>query len=243
MIKRWGISIDIEGFSSLYEESEEGKSNPAIWALHQLMDAIIKIGTHVYLGDHDRICAHQFGDGFIIVSDSEESDSSRCIAIATSLMRHMTMNGFAAKAAISIGDLVSITGCYPNTVRFSKCGTITLGRGVLTTIPVMGTTLTKAYKLLNHVHGNVLVVDQQAFESIPDSMITSRCEQNNCFFIEWRTDSNQLAHEISKKSGLDYGDRKTLLSLFEEYIQKKPRPPESWISSSRKAIKSVFTTP
>lgn len=44
MEKRWGISIDIEGFSNLYEYSDSTRTK-AIWGLHQLMEAVIKGGT------------------------------------------------------------------------------------------------------------------------------------------------------------------------------------------------------
>jgi hypothetical protein len=121
MDKRWGISIDIEGFSNLYENSEATQTK-AIWGLHQLMDAVIKVGQKVYPGDPnknywDRIFAHQFGDGFILISNFEEPDPSRCIAIAVSLSRHMLLQGFATKAAISTGGMSDINGCYPDAMR------------------------------------------------------------------------------------------------------------------------------
>lgn len=238
MDRRWGISVDIEGFSTLYESGEAGKDR-AIWALHELMDAVIKIGQHAYPGDlalneSDRIFAHQFGDGFVIVSDFEETDSCRCIAIATTIMRHMAMKGFCTKAAISIGDMADINGCYPDSVRFSENGVLALGAGLMTTVPVMGTALTKAYKLSSRVSGNVLVVDESAFEHIPDFLVASSSDE--CCFIDWRSDKHDLARTISEKSGLEFGDKNQLLDLFVEYIEREPRPPEKWIKGSRAAI-------
>lgn len=238
MDRRWGISVDIEGFSALYESGESGKDR-AIWALHELMDAIIKIGQHAYPGDvtlneADRIFAHQFGDGFVIVSSFEETDSSRCVAIATTIMRHMAIRGFCTKAAISIGDMADINGCYPDSVRFSDNGTLPLGAGLMTTIPVMGTALTKAYKLSSRVSGSVLVVDKLAFEHIPDFLVAS-CNDEYCF-IDWRSNEHGLAQTISEKSGLEFGGRDQLLDLFEKYIEREPRPPEKWIKGSRASI-------
>ena len=74
MDRRWGISIDIEGFSALYESGETGKSK-AIWALHALMDAVIKIGQRAYPGDiafneADRIFAHQLTARFNVRYDT-----------------------------------------------------------------------------------------------------------------------------------------------------------------------------
>lgn len=238
MDRRWGISIDIEGFSALYESGELGKSR-AILALHDLMGAIIRIGQRAYPGDvtsneSDRIFAHQFGDGFVIVSDFEEADSSRCIAIATSIMRHMAIRGFCTKSAISVGDMADIKGCYPDSVRFSDKGALPLGAGLMTTIPVMGTALTKAYKLSSRVSGSVLVVDKLAFEHIPESLVVS-CG-DDCCFIDWRSNEHKLAKTISEKSGLEFGDRGQLLDLFERYIETEPRPPEKWVMGSRASI-------
>ncbi|WGI27301.1 hypothetical protein QEN58_09610 [Halomonas alkaliantarctica] len=238
MDRRWGISVDIEGFSALYESGEAGKDR-VIWALHELMDAIIKIGQLAYPGDvalneSDRIFAHQFGDGFVIVSNFEETDSSRCIAIATSIMRHMAICGFCTKSAISVGDMADIKGCYPDSFRFSHNGTLPLGAGLMTTIPVMGTALTKAYKLSSRVSGSVLVVDKLAFEHIPDFLVVS-CTNDYCF-IDWRSNEHKLAKTISAKSGLEFGDRDQLLDLFEKYIETEPRPPEKWVMGSRSSI-------
>jgi len=236
MIKRWGICIDIEGFSNLYEFSEETQSK-AIFGLHQLMDAVIKIGRLVYPGEpfnnySDRIFAHQFGDGFILVSNFEEPDPRRCIAIATSLMRHMLLQGFATKSAISTGSMTDISGCYPDITRNSQNSTLSLGMGLLTFIPVMGSALTKAHKLAGRNSGNVLVIDANQFSSVPDNLIKFR--EENIVHINWMLDHNRLARDISEKAGLQFGSEQQLYSQFEAYIAQIPQPPKKWIEGSRK---------
>src|SRR3546814_15908089 len=66
---RWSIWIDIEGFSKLWEDG-----GLALAGLRALMSGIYAIGNKVYTDDGDRLFAHQFGDGFVIVGDfrSEE---------------------------------------------------------------------------------------------------------------------------------------------------------------------------
>ncbi len=236
MDKRWGISIDIEGFSNLYEHSDATQTK-AIWGLHKLMDAIIKIGQKAYPGDPsrnycDRIFAHQFGDGFIIVSNFEEPDPSRCIAIATSLSRYMLLQGYATKAAISTGSMSDINGCYPDAMRNSENSTLELGMGLMTSIPVMGTALTKAHKLGSRVSGNVVVIDVSKFSSVPEDLIKDR--EGNIGYINWMSDENKLAQEISEKSGLQFGSEKQLSSLFSAYINTEPCPPQKWIEGSRR---------
>ena len=173
---RWGISIDIEGFSKNYEYSEERKTF-AILALAELMRAIINIGRICYPGNpernySDRLFVHQFGDGFIICSDFPEKDASRAISIATVLMRHMIMKGFAIKAAISSGDMPDIKGCYPGPVRESQDERVDLGMGLMTVISVMGTALTKAHKLSNTHKGSVLIIDESLVRlGLPEGVV------------------------------------------------------------------------
>ena len=236
MDKRWGISIDIEGFSNLYEYNDATQSK-AIWGLHQLMDAVIRVGQKVYPGDPnknywDRIFAHQFGDGFILVSNFEEPDPSRCIAIATSLSRYMLLQGYATKAAISTGSMSDINGCYPDAMRNSQNNTLDLGMGLMTFIPVMGTALTKSHKLGGRVSGNVVVIDVTQFSSVPENLINDR--EGNVGYINWMSDENSLAQEISEKAGLQYGSEKELSCLFTTYITTEPCPPKKWIEGSQR---------
>jgi hypothetical protein len=234
MEKRWGLNIDVEGFSALYEYSEDGKTK-AIFALRDLMQAIISIGRLTYPGDptnneSDRIFAHQFGDGFILVSNFEEIDATRCVSIGIALMRHMTMKGHATKVAISTGGMSDIKGCYPKVVCDADGDTISLGAGLMTTIPVMGTALTKAHKLGTRVSGNVLVVDITQFGTYPEDVLLK--VNNNIAFIDWKSDKFELPRTISEKAGLEYGDTKLLYSKYQEYISSKPTPPDSWIEAS-----------
>lgn len=236
MEKRWGISIDIEGFSNLYENSD-ATQNKAIWGLNKLMDAVIKVGQKVCPGDPnknywDRIFAHQFGDGFILVSNFEEPDPSRCIAIAISLSRHMLLQGFATKASISTGSMSDINGCYPDAMRDSENNTLHLGMGLMTSIPVMDTALTKAHKLGSRVTGNVVVIDVSQFPSVPVHLIKD-CE-GNIGYVNWMSDENGLSREISEKAGLQFGSEKQLYSQFSSYIATAPRPPQKWIEGSRR---------
>ena len=235
MDKRWGLNIDIEGFSHLYESGDQNQSK-AIWGLRELMYAIIQIGKKVYPGDpnineSDRIFAHQFGDGFIIVSDFEETDASRCISIAIALMRHMLVKGYATKVAISSGGMASINECYPEEMRNAKNGTLTLGAGLMTSIPVMGTALTKAHKLGSRVSGNVLVVDHTQFSVIPANLVLN--SDSNISYINWQSDDNSIAKGIANQANLEFSTKKQLTGLFEKHIKTQPCPSKEWIKGSK----------
>ncbi|MDW1665770.1 hypothetical protein AB6D65_22950 [Vibrio alginolyticus] len=236
--KRWGINIDIEGFSNLYESGEESQTR-AILGLRELMNAIIQIGQQAFPGDPalnvgDRLFAHQFGDGFIIVSEYEETDASRAIAIATALMRHMLVKGYATKSAISVGSMTDISGCYPEAMREAENNALPLGSGLLTSIPVMGTALTKAHKLSSKASGGILVVDRSAFDTIPKELIEN--EDNNLIFINWMLDRNEMAKGIAASAGLEFSSNSDLEASFQCYIKQPPQPPSHWVEGSRKSI-------
>jgi hypothetical protein len=142
MSEPWSIYIDIEGFSALWERGED----QIIWSLGELMRAIFRTARSCYPREPDRLFAHQFGDGFLIVSDFHEISLERCAAIAVALMRHVAGTGRLTRAAISEGELSDIQGCYPKEVLECLEGdhTVDLHMGLMTIVPVMGTALIRA---------------------------------------------------------------------------------------------------
>lgn len=234
---RWGISIDIEGFSKNYEHSEQRKTF-AILALAELMQAIVNIGRICYPGNpeenySDRLFVHQFGDGFIICSDFPEKNASRAISIAVALMRHMIMKGFATKASISSGDMSDIKGCYPEPVRESQDERVDLGMGLMTVISVMGTALTKAHKLSNTHKGSVLIIDESlVMRGLPEGIVINN--ESNC--IDWINSCLPLADDIAKNSTLLLGSPTAMTAKLEEYCRLEPAPPNAWVEATFETI-------
>lgn len=238
MNSRWGISIDVEGFSSNYEYSEQRKTF-AIFALAELMNAIIIIGQQCYPGNpsknfSDRLFVHQFGDGFIICSDFPEKDASRAISIAIAVMRHMILKGIATKASISSGDMSDIRGCYPKSVRDAQDERVYLGMGLMTVISVMGTALTKAHKLSSSHRGSVLIVDSDLIKlGLPDGVVID-CK-SGC--IDWINSHIPEASDIAEKSSLLTGSPENMISKLDEYCCIEPVPPKTWVEATFETIK------
>ena len=231
---RWALYIDIEGFSQNYEHSEERKTF-AIMALRELMNAIFSIGTKVYPGKSEnnfseRLFAHQFGDGFVIVSDFYESNAERCIAVSISLIRHMMMKGFAVKASITTGGMSDINGCYPKAINCSKSGRVNLGMGLMTTTSVMGRALTRSYKLSNQKSGCLIILDATRFEVLPK--INKKGIGSGIYTIDWASTELDLARKISELAELEYGTKENLIKMFDYYILQEPIPPLNWINST-----------
>ena len=188
MNNRWAINIDVEGFSTNYEHSEDRKTF-AILALAELMDSIVKIGRRCFPGDpdknySDRLFAHQFGDGFIICPDFSKQDATRTISIAVAIMRHMIIKGYATKAAISTGNMSDIKGCYPKSVRDTDDERVYLGMGLMTIISAMGTALTKAHKLSNTQNGAVLILDENLAKlGLPEGVVEVKGSSWCCMVV------------------------------------------------------------
>lgn len=235
---RWAISIDIEGFSKNYEYSEERKTF-AILGLGELMATIYRIGTICFPGTSernysDRLFAHQYGDGFLVCSDFPERDASRAIAIAVAIMRHMAINGYMTKAAISAGDLSDIRGCYPRPMRDADDERIDLGMGLMTIISVMGTALTKAHKLGATKRGAVLVLDDQLSALGFPEGVKLGAQNSNC--IDWVSSNVALADQIAEKCKLKTAAANKLRARLEEYCTWEPTPPASWVQATFASI-------
>jgi len=231
---RWALSIDIEGFSKHYEHSDDQKTY-AIRALGELMNSVFLVGSRCFPGTaeknfSERLFAHQYGDGFLVCSDFPESDASRAIAIAVAIMRHMTLNGYATKAAISTGDLSDIRGCYPKPMRDAQEKRLDVGMGLMTIMSVMGTALTKAHKLANTRKGAVLILDTPLVEIGLPVGAKTRVMGSPC--IDWISSDLPLADEIAQKAQLRTASARKLCEKLKAYCAIHPTPPAPWIEAT-----------
>ena len=214
MGERWGIYVDVEGFRS-FLDSEQLR---AMHALGDLMVAIFRIGRKCYPEPPDRITAHQFGDGFIVMSDSHEQSLDRCLAIAAAMMRHVAASGSYARAAIVEGDLADVQGCYPDEVmscRDSQCThRISLHMGLMTITTVMGTALARAVALAEAgkpcSSGPLLLIESEKCARIDSS-------------IQWRT---VPGHPEAASIDWVHMQSSLLTSIQDAATLSSPSPPE-----------------
>lgn len=229
---RWSIWIDIEGFSTLYNKNVP----KAITALSKLTEAVYLVGSKLFSNYPMRLFIHQFGDGFVIVSDLDESSPKRPIAISIAIMRHLLKQGIITKSAISSGDFSDIRSCYPDSVmkNVTDNGYIKLGEGIMTITTVMGTSFIASHKLANKMHGALLLIDTTKFAQLPEYQLTGAPELSS---IDWLHDEERLVKIISNKCGLSYVEASDANKLMNEYICKhKTNLPEDWHESTKSLL-------
>lgn len=214
---RWSIYIDIEGFGSLYDKEDE-----ILIALGDLMEAIYLIGENYYAESPNRIFAHQTGDGFVIVGEFPVDTLEIPIAIATTLLRHVAKKGRFAKASISEGGMTDIVGWYPKRIRDALGDNkfmLSMGGGLMTIFPVMGTSLINSFKLgVRSPSGALLIIDETQVNKIPDECIVQPIVEKKLLSVDWVHSTLPLIDKIQIKSGLKAPSSDDLTNIFANYF-------------------------
>ena len=231
-MNRWSIYIDVEGFSEIYKR----RQRDAILALGELMEALFFVASKKFSTAPERLFMHQFGDGFVVVSDFIEPTPQRPIAICLAIMRHLIGRGVATKAAISGGDFADISSCYPERVLAASQDRrhVNIGEGVMTIIPVMGMALIAPYKLANRRSGAVLLLDSTIFVSLPIGVIA---QPGSPAVIDWIHSVFPLVTEVAKTAGLVTPDASVTEAHLQSYIDdNRSTLGADWITSTLESV-------
>lgn len=224
---RWSLWIDVEGFSAIYLTDE----TRALLAIGSLMEAIFKVGSSMR-GHSSRLFAHQFGDGFVIVSDFPEDSAERPLAIAISLMRHLLAQGIVCKAAVACGGFADVKGCYSEIVM-TECknsAVVSMGEGLMTIIPVMGTALITSHNLSRERRGSVLLIQEDCFQTLPDKTVI---RTRSPTVVDWIHSDLDLSRRVSATANLMYLDTATAEVSLRNYIEAHGASVGSpWVSAT-----------
>ena len=226
---RWCIFIDILGFSRFWECDR----SKAYASLRAMMRTIHAIGAKSFPETPNRLFVHQMGDGFAILSEFGEESFGRPIAIATALMRCVATTGAFAAAAIAEGDLADITGCYPSEIFVGDDRrTTTLGHGVMTISPVMGTAFIRAYRLGRIAPpGPFLVISEAHRDRVPASLqlrtTLGRNGQSLCS-IDWIRYQSEYLAQIRRSAGIHIPTASELQSTIQAYCKEYPSIRDKW---------------
>lgn len=235
MENRWAIYIDIQGFGTLWDESDK-----ALVALNELMCAIFRIGKNYYPGSPNRLFAHQFGDGFLIVSEFEEESLERCVTITIAILRHVSAVGCFAKAAIVEGNMLDVKGCYPDEVMVDLNSNLVvdLGEGLMTITPVMGTALIRGVKLdKTSPKGPLLVIEKKKIDRLPQGLTTSDAGDRGVS-INWITYQSDLLSDIQRCTKLSSPSKAEMEKLLRQYCKENEKIPIEWVQNVNKFLLS-----
>lgn len=232
--KRWAIWIDIEGFSLLWSSGDR-----AIHGLNALMGGIYAIGNKAYPNDVERLFAHQFGDGFVIISDFHEDSLDRCASIAVTLMRHIVRSGCMARAAIAEGGFADVGGCRPEEIqrelsKNDRSDLVWLGSGLMTLVPVMGTALINTNKLdsSNPVKGLILTISTKNASRLSSGFrrkYVPKCDALTV--VDWVHSESHYIDEITTRSGIG-GVAPTMIEMAIWNYIRNMSSPAAWIEGT-----------
>ena len=233
---RWGLYIDVEGFSVIYDNDKFR----AICALNELMETLYNIGYSAFSKSRGRTFMHQFGDGFVAVSEFPEETPEQPLAICLAVMRHLIAKGVATKAGISRGGFSDISSDYPPAIKEAAKDNryVPLGDngdyGLMTIIPVMGSALTRSHGLLSRRHGAVLLLDTTAFCGLPSGIIT---RAKSPTVIDWVHSDFPLVRELCNLSGLKNIDSSEAEMFLQSYVKDHgTNLSREWVSSTRDSV-------
>jgi hypothetical protein len=234
MTEPWCIYIDMEGFSALY-----AKEDQILWSLGQMMLAIHRIGTHVYPSPPDRLFAHQTGDGFVIQSDFHEGSPLRALSIAVVILRHVASTGRYARAAISEGEIADIVGCYPKEVRDAQVErrVVSLGFGLMTVFPVMGTGLIRSVGVSKSGPRGPLLLLDPIFRTRPPENVPIQLTNKNddaLLSVDWVHIEHPLVDRIQAEAKLPMIPPADMETRLIEYCRQYPNV--NWVSSVKRFL-------
>lgn len=227
----WSIYIDIEGFGSLYDKEYE-----ILIALGDLMEAIYLIGVNYYTESPNRIFAYQTGDGFVIVGEFPVDTLEIPISIAITLLRHVAKKGRFAKASIAEGEITDIVGCYPKRILDALGDNkfmLSMGGGLMTIFPIMGTALIKSFKIGERSpSGALLVLDESQVNRIPKECLVQTIIGRGLVSVDWVHSDLSLIEKIQIKSGLEAPSASNLTNIFSKYFSTMDKVKNEWKANS-----------
>lgn len=232
MTDRWALHVDVEGFGAKWDDTME-----AFRGLNALMQGIFWIGDRAYQEPPDRLFAHQFGDGFLVVSDFHEAELHRAVLVGIALLRHVLSQGATAKAAIAEGDLSDIVGCYPEEIRKQpNRDHIIFGSGVMTVFPVMGTALINTVTIdKRSPSGPLLTVDAANRHRLPSDVPVHPAD-NGVLSLNWLLTDPPGLNELQGAAGMARHSKSERIAQLRSYIAANKGLSERWKNNAERYL-------
>jgi hypothetical protein len=231
--QRWALYIDIQGFGSKWNDT----TMEAFRGINALMQGIFWIGDRYYRAPPERLFAHQFGDGFLVISDFPEERLDRAALVGVALMRHLLTHGETAKGAISEGEISDVKNCYPNDIR-EQFGdwNIRLGEGVMTVTPVLGSALINTVGLEKKCpSGPLLAIPTQEAHRLDCGIAISHAS-DKVSILNWLRGEPTGLKELQTAAGLKQLPEQERRDLLERYIRTNEFLKKEWKDNARRYL-------
>jgi hypothetical protein len=236
----WSIFIDVEGFSSLQNVQSTSEVSRGLNGLRLLTTELFKIGANAYPGKTfnaaaERLFMHQFGDGYLIWPCCWEDQVERPLLICIAIMRSLILSKVATKAAISYGSLSDQLFVYAHDIKEKpgfKHGRASIGNGLMTFTPALGTALINPYKLSNKLKGAQLIVDYNAIAPplLPAwlSHRTPRESDGSWGVVDWVHGTSEQLEFLCEAAQIACPSPSETERALREYMELEPRPKCAW---------------
>jgi len=215
-MQRLAVYIDIEGFSAIYRASEDR----GFEALRRLMLGVYEVWSRFIGEDADRLFAHQFSDGFLILQDDWRSTIDRGVAVAVGLMRYLLAWGFVGRAGIATGDFSDISSLYRAVQREAKQQRPRPDPpGVMTTARVMGDALINAYNVqTNGYSGPLLFVQPGLRNRITGQHLVLQADAQRLLVVDWIRSDVPFLDEVLRVLDRGAFTASLLSELLDRYV-------------------------
>ncbi|MBN1380614.1 MAG: hypothetical protein JXA41_02945 [Deltaproteobacteria bacterium] len=187
------------------------------------MEGIYFVGNNWCLNPPEKIFAHQYGAGFIIVGEDVRDTIEVPIILAVTLMQKVLLSGGIARAVIAAGDSDDHRGCFPPCIRNLSTGSncFHLGRGVMTTFPAMGTALIRTVNLAKTAPaGGLLIIHESLRTRIPREMRPTTTGNQDLMSIDWIHTKVKALEQVQRLAGIPGICPSGLEDQLKDYIKK-----------------------
>src|SRR5919106_681816 len=227
MAESWALYIEEEGFAQHWDHIMAAFSG-----LNAMMEAICRIGIHVFPDPGDRLFCYQFGDGFLVTSDFHEKDLSRAALISIAILRHVLAASRVARASLVEGEMSDIAGCYPKEVRkHNDRTTVAVGAGLLLTSPVLGEGLLRSVSLGKKEPRGPLFLINAKLASRLNKTISSEDIGNGVAIVDWLNGEPEGLADIPHEAKLNIHSSEQRVEMMRNYLADNRSMSPEWRSS------------
>jgi len=137
-----------------------------------------------------------------------------------------------AKASISEGDFSDIKNCYPECiVKNESGGALPLGSGVMTIIPVMGTSLINAVGIDKRAPSGSFITLHKANDARISKEFIVKNIENDLISINWIKGEPLPVNDIVSKAGFRKLSETSRIEMLHNYIAENRLSP-TWVRTT-----------